>query len=151
MMTVNSAISPFTQYDLPTIVSINEACDSFPWRLSHFEQSVSAKHHCVCVKVNTSIIGFAVTKINPFESELLQVGILPEYQKQGFASRLLLSVIDVCKAQSQQLFLEVRESNVAAIALYESLEFNCVGQRNNYYPAAKGRENALIFALELNI
>lgn len=148
---VDITIEPFTNADLSTIVAINQACDAFPWRLSHFEQSINAHHHCVCIKFQHNTVGFAVAKINRFEAELLQIGILPAYQKKGLASLLLKSIIAVSQSQSQQFFLEVRESNKAAIALYESFDFNCVGQRDNYYPAPKGREDALIYALELHI
>jgi len=43
----------------------------------------------------------------------------------------------------------VRASNQAAIQLYESLEFNQVSLRRNYYPTATGREDAIIMALTL--
>ena len=49
----------------------------------------------------------------------------------------------------QRLFLEVRPSNPHAIALYESEGFNEIGKRPNYYPAAKGREDGLVMAIEL--
>jgi ribosomal-protein-alanine N-acetyltransferase len=47
------------------------------------------------------------------------------------------------------LWLEVRASNTAAIALYESLGFNEATIRRNYYPAKEGREDAIIMALPL--
>jgi ribosomal-protein-alanine N-acetyltransferase len=45
--------------------------------------------------------------------------------------------------------LEVRPSNVAAVALYEKMGFNEIGVRRNYYPAGEGREDALLLALSL--
>ncbi|MNR57792.1 ribosomal-protein-alanine N-acetyltransferase [compost metagenome] len=47
------------------------------------------------------------------------------------------------------LWLEVRASNRAAIALYEDLGFNEVTVRRNYYPSANGREDAIVMALPL--
>jgi ribosomal-protein-alanine N-acetyltransferase len=47
------------------------------------------------------------------------------------------------------MFLEVRESNVAAIHMYLNHGFNEVGRRRNYYPTATGREDALVFGLQL--
>ncbi|MGL4957504.1 MAG: ribosomal protein S18-alanine N-acetyltransferase, partial [Plesiomonas sp.] len=47
------------------------------------------------------------------------------------------------------LWLEVRESNLRARALYEREGFNEVTVRRNYYPCAQGRENAVIMALPL--
>jgi ribosomal-protein-alanine N-acetyltransferase len=47
------------------------------------------------------------------------------------------------------MFLEVRPSNEAARRLYDKLGFNEIGTRHNYYPAAQGREDALILAKQL--
>ena len=51
--------------------------------------------------------------------------------------------------QAQTMFLEVRPSNLIAYKLYETLGFNEVGIRENYYPAFTGREDALVLAIEL--
>ena len=50
---------------------------------------------------------------------------------------------------SDRIFLEVRPSNPAAIALYHDEGFNEIGRRPNYYPAKKGREDAIVMAREL--
>jgi ribosomal-protein-alanine N-acetyltransferase len=47
------------------------------------------------------------------------------------------------------VLLEVRPSNKAAISLYRKCGFNEIGVRSNYYPAADGREDALILARSL--
>ena len=47
------------------------------------------------------------------------------------------------------MFLEVRESNPAAIQMYINHGFNEVGRRRHYYPTATGREDALVFGLQL--
>jgi ribosomal-protein-alanine N-acetyltransferase len=50
---------------------------------------------------------------------------------------------------AKRVFLEVRPSNTAAIALYDAEGFNEIGRRPRYYPARNGREDALVMALEL--
>ncbi len=69
------------------------------------------------------------------------------------AGRALLEhVIDeVEKLGVVTLWLEVRASNVAAIALYESVGFNEATIRRNYYPTADGREDAIIMALPISM
>ena len=47
------------------------------------------------------------------------------------------------------MFLEVRPSNPRAITLYESMGFNEIGRRPNYYPAKRGREDAVVMAMEM--
>ena len=50
---------------------------------------------------------------------------------------------------SDRIFLEVRPTNPGAIALYHSEGFNEIGRRPNYYPAKKGREDAIVMGREL--
>ena len=50
---------------------------------------------------------------------------------------------------AERVYLEVRPSNPAAIALYHSEGFNEIGRRPRYYPAKDGREDAIVMALEL--
>jgi ribosomal-protein-alanine N-acetyltransferase len=52
-------------------------------------------------------------------------------------------------ANARRMYLEVRPSNLIAYKLYESLGFNEVGVRPNYYPAFVGREDALVLAMDL--
>jgi len=50
---------------------------------------------------------------------------------------------------AQRVFLEVRPSNTPALALYHREGFNEIGRRPRYYPAAQGREDAVVMAIEL--
>jgi ribosomal-protein-alanine N-acetyltransferase len=47
--------------------------------------------------------------------------------------------------------LEVRLSNVAAIELYKKMGFKQIGQRKNYYPAAEGKEDAMVYSLDIAV
>jgi len=63
---------------------------------------------------------------------------------------LLEKILNYAKENNvNSAFLEVRPSNTYAVQLYESHGFNEVGIRRNYYPAKRGREDAVIFAKEL--
>jgi ribosomal-protein-alanine N-acetyltransferase len=68
----------------------------------------------------------------------------------GLGQSLLQHLMDQCNQNNiQQVWLEVRESNSAAINLYDKAGFILVEQRVNYYPSAKGREDALIMCCYL--
>lgn len=54
-----------------------------------------------------------------------------------------------CERNADTMFLEVRESNSVARALYERQGFTEIGQRRGYYPAQAGREDAIIYAKTL--
>ena len=74
----------------------------------------------------------------------------PAEQGQGHGRRILEHLLKLARFQrSERVFLEVRPSNPHAVALYESVGFNEVGRRPNYYPTQRGREDALVMAMEL--
>lgn len=76
------------------------------------------------------------------EIEITNIAVLPDYQGKGLASRLMGNLSDA----SESVFLEVRESNHKAQALYRKHGFECVGKRPNYYK--EPAEAALIMKRE---
>ncbi|SUI39436.1 ribosomal-protein-alanine N-acetyltransferase [Serratia marcescens] len=73
-----------------------------------------------------------------------------QHQRRGFGRLLLNALIEQLESRGVvTLWLEVRASNQAAIALYEDLGFNEVTVRRNYYPSAHGREDAIVMAMPL--
>ncbi|HSW70998.1 MAG TPA: GNAT family N-acetyltransferase, partial [Gammaproteobacteria bacterium] len=85
------------------------------------------------------------------ESHLLNVAVHPNFQHQGFGSQLLQHALVAARlVGALVIYLEVRESNKHAIALYQKMGFLHVGTRENYYPAFNGRENGLIYARKLS-
>ncbi len=76
----------------------------------------------------------------------------PHTSAVALGRELLEHVIDeVEKRGVVTLWLEVRASNAAAIALYESVGFNEATIRRNYYPTVDGREDAIIMALPISM
>ena len=67
----------------------------------------------------------------------------------GLAIALALAEETLGGRGACRVFLEVRPSNPAAIALYQDEGFNEIGRRPRYYPAIGGREDAIVMALEL--
>ena len=75
------------------------------------------------------------------KATLFNIAVDPDYQRQGLGRALLEHLIDELEKRGvATLWLEVRASNAAAIALYESLGFNGATIRRNYYPTTDGRE-----------
>ena len=73
--------------------------------------------------------------------------VRPESLQQGIGRKLLSHLISLARRHNaEMMFLEVRPTNRAARALYESMGFNELGSRREYYPADHGREDALILA-----
>ncbi len=102
--------------------------------------------------VDGEMAAFAITQIILDEATLFNIAVDPAFQRRGLGRALLEQVIDeVEKRGVVTLWLEVRASNVAALALYESLGFNEATIRRDYYPTADGREDAIIMALPVSM
>ena len=90
-----------------------------------------SQYSCYVFEEPGRVAGFIVTRQTaPGESEILNLAVDPEYRGRGIAKRLVQHALS---AAPGQWFLEVRESNQAAIALYRSLGFQTCGRRPDYY------------------
>lgn len=144
-------ILPVTQRDLADIHALESSATAFPWPISQFASSV-ASNDCRMMKVDDNLVGFAIFSLAADELTLLNIAVAPNFQGNGYARAMLLDAFESFKRKNARLcFLEVRVSNHNAIALYQSLGFNEVGERRNYYPAVNGREDALVMCLELQL
>jgi ribosomal-protein-alanine N-acetyltransferase len=94
--------------------------------------SASYLHYdCEVAVVGNRVAGFLVTRqTTRGEREILNLAVDPERRRQGVARRLLRDELNRCKGT---WFLEVRESNAAAIGLYRSAGFEIAGHRPGYY------------------
>ena len=133
--------------DLVEIMEIERRSYPHPWTRQIFNDCLRAGYCCWVCEQQGVIEGYGVTSIAAGESHLLNLCVRPESQQQGIGRKLLLHLISLARRQNaEMMFLEVRPSNRAARALYESMGFNELGSRREYYPADKGREDALILA-----
>jgi ribosomal-protein-alanine N-acetyltransferase len=92
-------------------------------------------------------IGFAVARAVTDEAELLSIGVLEQFRRQGLATQLLAQVVDFVAARGvEKLFLEVAEDKAGAQSLYQAHGFTRVGRRPDYY---RGRDGMATAALTL--
>lgn len=90
------------------------------------------------------IVGFALGRVVVDEGELYQIGVLPEFRRQGIAERLLTELQERMRERGAVCcFLEVRSRNSGAIALYQKLGYSHISVRKGYY----GDDDALIFQI----
>jgi ribosomal-protein-alanine N-acetyltransferase len=91
------------------------------------------------------IVAYAGIWVIPPEGYITNVAVLPEYRRKGIASAVLRKMIEESLAEGvTDITLEVRVSNVPAIALYKSFGFEEAGIRPKYY---QDNEDALIMWL----
>lgn len=95
------------------------------------------------------ISGFVIGQLAADEAEILSIGVAPDWQRSGLGRMLIEGLIRAVKrGEAKRLFLEVAEDNVAALALYKSLQFTEIGRRKRYYERPSGAAaDALVLAL----
>lgn len=141
---------PMQEADLDAIMVIEPRIYPYPWSRGNFADSLKSGYSCWVVELDGELIGYGAMMVVLDEGHLLNISIAKAYQGRGFGRALLDHFIAVAKRHGgQMMFLEVRPSNTAAIALYESMGFNEFSVRKGYYPAEHGREDAILMGLAL--
>lgn len=143
-------ISSLNADGLAQAFAIEKRSHAFPWSEKTFASNQGERYVNLRLDVDGEMAAFAITQVVLDEATLFNIAVSPAFQRRGLGRQLLAHLIgELEQKQILTLWLEVRASNVAAIALYESLGFNEVTIRRNYYPTADGREDAIIMALPL--
>jgi ribosomal-protein-alanine N-acetyltransferase len=123
----------------------------FPWTRSIFEDCLRVGYDCRGLQLGTILVGYAIHTRLAEECHLLNLCVDPAWQRRRLGSLLLeQTILQAETAACSSVFLEVRPSNEAGIALYRKRGFYIVGERPNYYRADNGRENAFIMRLDLD-
>jgi len=143
-------LRPMMTADLASVAALERDSYVFPWNDQIFSDCLRVGYHCVVVDTAGGVGGYAVLSMGAGEAHVLNLCIGEHLRRHGLGRRLLLSVLGHARDRGiRDAFLEVRRSNKTAIALYHSLGFQCIGQRRGYYQAQEGREDALVYRLEL--
>jgi len=141
---------PMLESDIDAIMQIEPHIYSHPWTRGNFSDSLVSGYSAWVLLDGTEIIGYSLMMMVLDEAHLLNLSIARAYQKQGLGRLLLEHMVAIAKRQkAANMFLEVRPSNVSAIALYENMGFNEMAIRRGYYPAHNGREDAVLMGLAL--
>jgi ribosomal-protein-alanine N-acetyltransferase len=139
-----------TEADLDAIMEIEPLIYSHPWSRGNFSDSLISGYPSWVLEDEKKMIGYALMMMVLDEAHLLNLSIAKTHQKQGLGRLLLEHMIAIAKKHdAANMFLEVRPSNISAIALYENIGFNEMAVRRGYYPAHDGREDAVLMGLAL--
>lgn len=143
-----TAISLLTPDDLAQAFAIERRSHAFPWSEKTFASNQGERFINLRLDADGKMVAFVITQVVLDEASLFNIAVDPDFQRRGYGRQLLQHLIDeLIKRNVLTLWLEVRASNLPAIALYEQLGFNQVSRRPNYYPTASGREDAILMAL----
>ena len=136
--------------DLEEVLEIEQAVYSHPWTRGNFVDSLNAGYHCCTYRVGPELAGYFILIVAVGEAHLLNLSVSAIRHRQGLGSALLREVMRVAREKgARHLFLEVRPSNSAGLALYERFGFRRIAERRGYYPAHGGREDALVLTFDL--
>ena len=144
-------IRNMTKEDVMQVQSVASRCFSTPWPSESFEYELSNKDAILKVAVaNTSIAGYICLRTLLDITHVLDIAVIPRMRRAGIGSLLMNGALQELKTLRQDVTivtLEVRESNIAAIGLYEKFGFKEIGRRKGYY--RKPVEDALIMELDI--
>lgn len=141
---------PMQAADLDAVMAVENRIHPFPWTLGNFRDSLAAGHGAYVFDEAGVMVGYAVMTTIVDETHLLTIGVVAERQRQGIGGRMLECLVAAAMQQgAQRMLLEVRPSNLAALALYHHHGFTEIGRRRGYYPAGNAREDAIVMARAL--
>ncbi|MDP2005732.1 MAG: ribosomal protein S18-alanine N-acetyltransferase [Rubrivivax sp.] len=142
---------PMGVRDLDAVVAVEMRAYSHPWSRGNFTDSLAAGYLAeVLVDEGGELAGYFIAMAGVDEMHLLNITVTPEWQGQGHGHALMAELRQHALQRGMStLWLEVRQGNQRARALYRGLGFTEVGLRRAYYPAAVRREDAVVMSLSL--
>lgn len=156
-------IRPAVGTDLPAISAIERASFSDPWTVESFASAMSLAHVRFLVAEETTdasgrpavrragvlpVLGYVVALLAADQGEIADIAVDVAARRRGIGRSLLDRVMtDATRSGVRALFLEVRESNAAALALYRGAGFRGTGRRPGYY--RNPSEDALVLRRDL--
>ena len=146
--------------DAAYLAAIDAAASTDPWTESEFaaacanaqyRESTSFLEGILVLESSAEICAYVAYSQALDDGSVLNVAVHPRWQRQGKARLLLQATLDLLSRQSaKRCLLEVRDSNVVARGLYQSMGFQIDGRRKNYYPTQSGREDAVLMSKSLS-
>jgi ribosomal-protein-alanine N-acetyltransferase len=154
---MNAVLEPYprrramTVRDLDLVVAVEQRAYSYPWSRGNFTDSLAAGYLAEVWFEDEAVVAYFVAMPGVDELHLLNITVAPEQQGQGHG-RTMMAVLQqhALAARAATLWLEVRESNHRARALYRRLGFAEAGLRRGYYPAVLRREDAVVMSLAID-
>lgn len=148
---VEARLEPLDTARLEPVLQIEQRAYPHPWTRGNFQDALKSGYHARVLLAGDELLGYYVAMQGVDEVHLLNITVAPNYQHQGWG-RIMLDALALWarSLDAQWLWLEVRVSNIRAIAIYEAHGYRGVGLRKNYYPAGHGqREDAVVMSLRL--
>ena len=119
---------------MPAVHAIEQAAFSDPWSARDFRECVASEVVFLVAAAPEGIAGYVIAQDAADEGEILNLAVAPARHRGGVGRALVKRALATLAGRgAHRVFLEVRQSNAAARALYASLGFQEVGRRPRYY------------------
>lgn len=144
----DALVRPMRAADLPAVMEVARASLPQPWSEPVWREELASVFGVYLVlQRGSDVSGFVGVKRVAEEAHVMTLAVPPGSRRRGLGRALVLTAFaDPALAGVRRVYLEVRPSNAAARALYDSLGFRETGRRKNYY----GDEDALLMTLDLS-
>ncbi|HSM31615.1 MAG TPA: ribosomal protein S18-alanine N-acetyltransferase [Woeseiaceae bacterium] len=146
----SARIRAMTHDDLPMVSDIERRSYEFPWSHGVFRDCLLAGYYCLVLERDGRVAGYGILSVAAGEAHILNLCVDPIYRSHGYGEQLLDAILAQSRASNvREIFLEVRPSNLTALALYRKKGFHKIARRPAYYQATDGREDAAVLAKKL--
>jgi ribosomal-protein-alanine acetyltransferase len=144
------SIRDATSVDLPGMMALEKhAATAAHWSEQQYEglfRDARPERMALIIEDESGLQGFVIARVVDREWEIENIAVAGSARRRGLGTRLLGELLDLARARgADAVFLEVRESNHAARALYEKWAFLESGHRRGYYKDPK--EDAILYRL----
>lgn len=144
-------IRPATAADLPALLALErQAVTAAHWSQQQYKTLFDSDplRVALVMEEESAVQGFLVARTLSREFEIENIVVSVSARRRGVGTSLLRGFLDLARRPDvQAVFLEVREANAAARALYQKLSFRQTGRRPRYYRDPE--EDAIIYRLDL--
>jgi ribosomal-protein-alanine N-acetyltransferase len=141
-----------TPGDVPAVAAVERTSYTFPWSEGIFRDCLRVGYLCRVADVDGEIVAYGIVAMGAGEAHILNLCVRADLRGRSIGRQMLMLLLERSRqAGMTDTFLEVRPSNLHAIALYQSVGFVQVGMRKGYYQAEGGREDALVLKLGLDL
>lgn len=145
-----SVIRDMREADIPEVAAIERRAYPFPWPAEAFRVCLDQGFVCRLLEGGKEIQGYGLMQVGAARAHILNLCVRPELQRQGLGTRLLIDLLrQARRLRAEVVVLEVRVSNRAARNLYKRMGFTRLAIARGYYPAERGREDALVLGRAL--
>lgn len=134
--------------DISSLVRLEKAIFASPWEEGPYLDGLSrGRIFALGVKFEFEVVAYITVMYLFDEAEIINIAVSEPLRRRGIGEKLLRHALQKCaRRNTSRVFLEVRESNKGAKALYHKLGFKVIGRRKDYYKD----EDALVMILDFS-